>query len=245
MASVRCSADWPRAELVEDNAHGLFGRFRGRPLGGFGRFSTLSFHETKNFICGEGGALVVNRSDDVDRAHVMYHKGTNRRDFLLGQVDKYTWQDVGSSFGLSDVLAAFLHGQLAQRSRILEKRRRPFDRYQRLLEPWADLYGLELPGGPRGLRAGVPHVLRAAARPTRPATGCSPSCTTVAYTPRSTTSRCTSSPGGRRFAARHTDCPVTDDISGRILRLPFYTTLDDDDAERVVTELISAVRDEP
>jgi dTDP-4-amino-4,6-dideoxygalactose transaminase len=94
-AGVGCDIDaiqrvlgrWPRAELVEDNAHGLYGRYRGRPLGGFGRFSTLSFHETKNFICGEGGALVVNREDDVRRAHVVYHKGTNRREFLLGEVD--------------------------------------------------------------------------------------------------------------------------------------------------------------
>ena len=108
---------WPRAELVEDNAHGLFGRQDGRPLGSFGRFASLSFHETKNFICGEGGALLVNRADDVDRANVVYHKGTNRTAFLHGQVDKYSWQDVGSSFGLSDVLAAFLYGQLLRASR--------------------------------------------------------------------------------------------------------------------------------
>ena len=99
---------WPGAALVEDNAHGLFGRYRGRPLGSFGRFSTLSFHETKNFICGEGGALVVNREADVRRANVLYHKGTNRREFLLGEVDKYTWQDTGSSFGLADVLPRVL-----------------------------------------------------------------------------------------------------------------------------------------
>ena len=136
---------WPRAELVEDNAHGLFGRYRGEPLGSFGRFATLSFHETKNFICGEGGALVVNRADDVDRAHVVYHKGTNRQAFLHGQVDKYSWQDTGSSFGLSDVLAAFLRGQLERRESILAKRRTVFERYQRLLEPHASQLGLRLP----------------------------------------------------------------------------------------------------
>lgn len=237
-------ADWPRAELVEDNAHGLFGRFRGRPLGSFGRFATLSFHETKNFICGEGGALVVNRADDVDRAHVMYHKGTNRRDFLLGQVDKYTWQDVGSSFGLSDVLAAFLHGQLAQRSRILEKRRAAFERYERLLEPWAELYGFGLPVVPEDCEQAY-HMFYVLLpdRETRDRVltelhdrGVH---ATFHYVPLH------QSPGGQRFAARHTACPVTDDISGRILRLPFYTTLHDDDAERVVTELISSVRGEP
>jgi dTDP-4-amino-4,6-dideoxygalactose transaminase len=102
-------AEWPRADLVEDNAHGLFGGYRGRPLGSIGRLATLSFHETKNFTCGEGGAILINRPEDVARAHVLYHKGTNRSAFLHGLVDKYTWQDTGSSFGLSDVLAAYLY----------------------------------------------------------------------------------------------------------------------------------------
>ena len=103
-------ADWPEVALIEDNAHGLFGTWQGEPLGSLGRFATLSFHETKNFICGEGGALVLNDPADVDRARVLYDKGTNRRAFMLGQVDKYTWKDTGSSFGLSDVLAAYLLG---------------------------------------------------------------------------------------------------------------------------------------
>ena len=136
-------AGWPRAELVEDNAHGLFGKLGGKPLG-IGRFATLSFHETKNFICGEGGALVLNDPADIDRANVLYHKGTNRRDFLLGQVDKYTWQDVGSSFGLSDVLAAFLCGQLLQRDEIVRKRRAASQRYHSLLAPRCADLGLEL-----------------------------------------------------------------------------------------------------
>src|SRR6478752_3975822 len=128
-------AEWPRAELIEDNAHGLLGRRDGQPLGSFGRFASLSFHETKNFICGEGGALIVNRADDVARANVLYHKGTNRQAFLLGQVDKYSWQDVGSSFGLSDVLAAFLYAQLEERASIMAKRQRLFDNYYSLLAP--------------------------------------------------------------------------------------------------------------
>ena len=84
-------ADDQRVALVEDNAHGLFGTYQGMPLGSFGRFSTLSFHETKNFVCGEGGALVVNRNNDVGRAHVLHAKGTNRQAFMLGLVDKYSW----------------------------------------------------------------------------------------------------------------------------------------------------------
>jgi dTDP-4-amino-4,6-dideoxygalactose transaminase len=231
---------WPRAELVEDNAHGLFGRQDGRPLGSFGRFASLSFHETKNFICGEGGALIVNRAEDADRANVVYHKGTNRRAFLHGQVDKYSWQDVGSSFGLSDVLAAFLYGQLLERESILRKRRAVFDRYQELLEPLADCHGLRLPVIPPGceqayhmyyvllpdaeVRNRVLHRLQDRGVHA-----------TFHYVPLH------SSPGGERFAARPTECPVTDDVSGRLLRLPFFTNLTADDAERVVTELVAAL----
>ena len=99
-------ADRPDVGLVEDAAHGLFGRWRGEPLGSLGRFASLSFHETKNFVCGEGGALLLNDSSDLPRARVHYDKGTDRQAFFLGQVDKYSWRDTGSSFGLSDTLAA-------------------------------------------------------------------------------------------------------------------------------------------
>ncbi|MBP1633227.1 MAG: rffA, partial [Acidobacteria bacterium] len=122
-------------DLLEDNAHGLFATFGGRMLGTFGRLATLSFHETKNFTCGEGGALVLNHPRDVGRAHVLLHKGTNRRAFLLGQVDKYSWQDLGSSFGLCELNAAYLLAQLEARREILARRREVFDHYARLLEP--------------------------------------------------------------------------------------------------------------
>lgn len=233
-------ASWPRASLVEDNAHGLFGRYRGRPLGSFGRFATLSFHETKNFICGEGGALIVNDAADEDRAHVVYDKGTNRRAFLHGQVDKYSWQDTGSSFGLSDVLAAFLYGQLSEHDSILGKRRHVFDRYQQMLEPTAAELGYSLPFVPADCEQAyhmfyvlLPdnqtrnHVLATMnERGVR---------ATFHYVPLH------SAPGGRRFSAREVECPVTDDVSGRLLRLPFYTELVDADAERVVEELLKAL----
>jgi dTDP-4-amino-4,6-dideoxygalactose transaminase len=233
-------AEWPRAELVEDNAHGLFGRFRGHPLGGFGRFAALSFHETKNFICGEGGALVVNREQDVPRAHVVYHKGTNRREYLHGQVDKYSWQDVGSSFGLSDVLAAYLVGQLEERRSILDKRRRVFERYERLLAPDADRLGYRLPLVPDDCTQAYHmfYVLlpdgetRNRVLRTLDERGVH---ATFHYVPLH------SSPGGRRFAAREVSCPVTDDVSARLLRLPFYTNLDEADAERVVEEFVAAL----
>ncbi len=134
-ASARVLEPWPDVTLIEDNAHGLFGALEGQPLGSFGRFAALSFHETKNFVCGEGGALVLNDPADVDRARVLYDKGTNRRAFMLGQVEKYTWKDTGSSFGLADVLAAYLLAQLEQRTVIQAKRRAVHEQLHR--EPGA------------------------------------------------------------------------------------------------------------
>jgi dTDP-4-amino-4,6-dideoxygalactose transaminase len=230
--------DRPDVTLVEDNAHGLFGRHRGQQLGTFGRFSTLSFHETKNFFCGEGGALVLNDAADIDRAHVLYDKGTNRRAFLLGEVDKYSWQDTGSSFGLSDILAAFLLAQLERSDDILERRAAVSRRYRELLEPHADRLGVRLPVEPpdddsanhmfyvlmpdrtrrdamlTGLRNRGVHA-------------------TFHYVPLH------SSTAGRTFSDLDTECPVTDDVSGRLLRLPYYTALDEVDQCRVVEAFVA------
>jgi dTDP-4-amino-4,6-dideoxygalactose transaminase len=236
----RVLARWPQAELVEDNAHGLFGRYRERPLGSFGRFSTLSFHETKNFICGEGGALVVNDEADVRRAHVVYHKGTNRREFLLGQVDKYTWQDTGSSFGLADVLAAYLFAQLEERRKILMKRRAAFDRYLEMLEPEAQRHGYTLPTVPPD-REQAYHmfyvILPDADTRDRVLAGMRNRGvhSTFHYVPLH------SSPAGRRFAARDLPCPVSDRISARLLRLPFYTDITAGEADEVVNAFFGAL----
>jgi dTDP-4-amino-4,6-dideoxygalactose transaminase len=235
----RVLARWPAADLVEDNAHGLFGRYRDQPLGSFGRFAALSFHETKTFICGEGGALIVNDPADIDRARVIYHKGTDRHAFLLGEVEEYTWQDVGSSFGLSDVLAAFLHGQLERRDAILARRRQVFDRYLERLAPHADRLGLRLPEVPADRRQAYSafHLLvedrerRDQLLATMQSAGIQ---ATFHYVPLHR------SPGGLRVSLTPTECPVTDDISGRLLRLPFFTTLADDDIDRVVACLLAA-----
>jgi dTDP-4-amino-4,6-dideoxygalactose transaminase len=232
---------WPRAELVEDNAHGLFGRYRGRPLGSFGRFATLSFHETKNFICGEGGALIVNDEADVDRAHVVYDKGTNRRAFMLGQVDKYSWHDMGSSFGLSDVLAAYLYGQLELHDEILAKRRHVFDRYRERLAPDAARYGYQLPiiGDDREQAYHMFYVLLPDRETRNRVLGSMNGAgvlSTFHYVPLH------NSPGGRAVAAREVSCPVTNAVSERLLRLPFYTSLDDDDTDRVIDAFFTALR---
>jgi dTDP-4-amino-4,6-dideoxygalactose transaminase len=227
--------------VIEDNAHGLFGSYRGRPLGSLGRFGCLSFHETKNFICGEGGALIVNDERYVDRAHVFYDKGTNRREFMLGQVDKYSWQDLGSSFGLSEVLAAFLLAQLEQREVILAKRKAVSDWYRELLEPVADEYSLHLPFVPpdRDAAYHMFYVLlpdRATRDVVLERMRQHKVQTTFHYVPLH------SAPAGEKFAARLTNCPVTDDVSGRLLRLPFHNNLTIDDAYRVVDALLHALR---
>ena len=232
-------ADWPEVQLVEDNAHGLFGTWRGEPLGSLGRFATLSFHETKNFICGEGGALLLNDPEDVDRARVLYDKGTNRHAFMLGQVDKYTWKDTGSSFGLSDVLAAYLLGQLEQRDAVQGKRRRVGERYAAALAPYADELGFEVMRVPddrgsahhmfyvllshRDRRNDVLELMRKAGVQA-----------TFHYQPLHT------SDAGRSFAVRQTDCPVSQDVSDRLLRLPFHNNLSDPDLDRVVAAFLEA-----
>jgi dTDP-4-amino-4,6-dideoxygalactose transaminase len=230
----------PDVALIEDNAHGLFGRWRGRPLGSFGALTSLSFHETKNFTCGEGGALLVNDPTFVDRARILYDKGTNRRAFFLGQVDKYSWVDTGSSFGLSDLLAAALLGQLEQADRIQAKRRHVFETYAAALAPYTEL-GVTLPSVPEDCDPAwhLFYVLMPD-KPTRDTVmesmrqdGINP---TFHYVPLH------SSIGGRRFAARENDCPVTTDISERLMRMPFYNGLTDGQIERIVGSFARATR---
>lgn len=247
-AGVPCDIDglrqaldgWDRVDLIEDNAHGLFATHDGVPLGSIGRFSTLSFHETKNFTCGEGGALLLNEEDDLARAHVIYDKGTNRQAFMLGQVDKYSWVDTGSSFGMSDILAAFLYAQLEARDSILTKRRQVFERYQANLGPDAPRLNFRTPHIPEASTCGYhmyyvllenrrqrDHVLAALSRNGFRAT--------FHYVPLH------DSVGARDHRAFETSCPVTSDISGRLLRLPFYTDLELEEVDRVSECFLDAV----
>jgi dTDP-4-amino-4,6-dideoxygalactose transaminase len=134
--------------VIEDNAHGLFGRYKNKPLGTLGDFGTLSFHETKNFTCGEGGALIVNDPRYVQRAEIIREKGTNRSRFLRGEVDKYTWVETGSSYLPSDLLAAFLLGQLQHHHEIQNRRRALWDYYASSLQDWAESHSVRLPSVP-------------------------------------------------------------------------------------------------
>ncbi len=237
----RALADRPDVALVEDAAHGLFGSWRGEKLGSIGRVSTLSFHETKNFVCGEGGAILLNDPADVDRARVLYDKGTDRQAFFLGQVDKYSWRDTGSSFGLSDVLAAYLVAQLEQAESIQSRRRRVFEQYVDALTGPAEELGVQLPVVPADCEPAwhLFHVLlpdtelRAPVMSAMREQGIG---TTFHYVPLH------SSDGGRRFAARPTECPVSTDVSSRLVRLPFFNTLTEGEVARVAEALVGAVR---
>ncbi|WP_196804119.1 dTDP-4-amino-4,6-dideoxygalactose transaminase [Marmoricola sp. URHB0036] len=230
-------AAWPEVRLIEDNAHGLFGSWRGRPLGSLGRYAALSFHETKNFVCGEGGALVLNDPVDVDRARVLYDKGTNRRAFMLGQVDKYTWKDTGSSFGLSDVLAAYLLAQLEERDTIQAKRRTIHDHYSAALAPYAEELDFQLMQVPEG-RESAYHMFYVLL-PGRDRRNDSLEMlrklgvqATFHYLPLHT------SDAGRAFSVRETECPVSEQVSDRLLRLPFYNDLSEHDVDRVVAAFL-------
>jgi dTDP-4-amino-4,6-dideoxygalactose transaminase len=227
--------------LIEDNAHGLFGALGDKKLGTFGRFSTLSFHETKNFTCGEGGALIVNHAADSARAHILTDKGTNRRAFFRGEVDKYTWQDIGSSFGLSDLLAAFLLGQLEQRDRSLGRRKEIFERYLRGLEPLVAERGIRVPAIPTdavpayhlfyfltptgdGRSRVLSHLREQGVN------------ATFHYVPLHTSN------GAKRFSINTADLPVTDSVSERLIRLPFHNHLSDTDIDRVISVTVDAIR---
>lgn len=234
-------ADRPDVVVIEDNAHGLFGSWEGRPLGSLGRQSALSFHETKNFVCGEGGALLLNDARDVDRARVLHDKGTNRRAFFLGQVEKYTWQDTGSSFGLSDVLAAYLLAQLEEREAIQGRRRAVSERYTAALSPYTEQLGFTIMETPPG-REQAYHMFyvllssRSRRNDVLEAMRKQGVQATFHYQPLH------ASEAGRRFGVRDTECPVTEDVSGRLLRLPFYNSLSERDLERTVEAFLTASR---
>jgi len=131
--------------IVEDNAHGLYGQYKGQSLGSIGSIATQSFHGTKNISCGEGGALILNDPKLYSRAEVIREKGTNRSRFIRGQVDKYTWVDKGSSYVMSDILAALLYSQLVHAEQIQSDRRNIWEAYNKELHNWAQRLGVSLP----------------------------------------------------------------------------------------------------
>lgn len=242
-AGVGCEMDMITAiaskyniPIVEDNAHGLFGKYKGRYLGTFGAFATQSFHETKNFTSGEGGALLINDRQYAERAEIIREKGTNRSRFFRGQVDKYTWVDIGSSYLPSDILAAFLYAQLEAREEIQEKRRKIWEYYNQNLSDWAEANNVRLPMVPSHcdqsyhmfyLLLPTLEVRQALIDHLK-----SQSILSVFhYLPLHLSDM------GKEFGGKEGDCPVTENVSDRLLRLPFYNDLDETDLSTVVSAI--------
>jgi len=231
-------ADRYNVPIVEDNAHGLFAKYKNRWLGTFGALATLSFHETKNFICGEGGALLINDLQYVERAEIVREKGTNRSRFFRGQVDKYTWVDLGSSYLPSDILAAFLYAQLEAREQIQGKRRRVWEYYYEHLQDWAKDHDVRLPVVPAHCEQPY-HMFyllmpsleqRQALIAHLKAQGI---LSVFHYLPLHLSDM------GQKFGGKKGECPVTEDISDRLLRLPFYNDLSEADQACVVEAILN------
>jgi dTDP-4-amino-4,6-dideoxygalactose transaminase len=219
--------------VVEDNAHGLFARYKGRHLGTIGCLGAQSFHETKNIICGEGGALLINDAAFIERAEIIREKGTNRSRFFRGQVDKYTWVDVGSSYLPSDLLAAFLCAQLEKFAEIHCIRRRIWHTYIEQLKDWAEQRGVRLPVVPEEceqsyhmfylilptpeLRDGLIQHLKAQGI-----------MAAFHYVPLHLSEM------GRKLGGRPGQCPVTEYVSELLVRLPLYNGLTGQEQAEVI-----------
>jgi len=241
MDSVLRVSNRRRIPVVEDNAHGLFGKYRGKHLGTFGCLAAQSFHETKNFSCGEGGALIINDSQYVERAEIIREKGTNRSRFFRGQVDKYTWVDIGSSYLPSDILAAFLCAQLEAREKIQSTRRKIWEYYYEHLHDWARERGVRLPIVPAHCEQSY-HMFYLIV----PSLGHRQSLiehlkekkiqSVFHYLPLHLSDM------GRKFGGVKGQCPVTEDVSDRLLRLPFFNSLTVEMQSRVCDAILDASR---
>ena len=219
--------------VVEDNAHGLFGKYKGKYLGTFGSLASQSFHETKNFTSGEGGALLINDPALVERAEIIREKGTNRSRFFRGQVDKYTWVDIGSSYLPSDILAAFLFAQFEQREKIQLHRKQVWEMYHAGLKDWASSHGVQLPCIPEHceqsyhmfymllpnleLRQNLIAYLRERGV-----------YSVFHYLPLHLSDM------GQSFGGKVGDCPVTERVSDQLIRLPFHNSLTSSEQEQVI-----------
>ncbi len=235
---LKTLADAHGVMLIEDNAHGLFGAADGRPLGTIGQLSTLSFHATKNVTCGEGGALVINDPDLHERAEILREKGTDRARFFRGMIDKYSWVDVGSSYLLADLNAAMLLSQLEFADEIQRRRHDAWCRYRDELGPWLSEQGARLlepsPGStPSHHLFGflMPDLERRTALLAHTRThevGA-----VFHYVPLD------SSTAGRRFGTTPLGCPVSADVSDRLVRLPLFSDIRPDEVDRVI-EVVAA-----
>lgn len=219
--------------VIEDNAHGIFGKYKGRLLGTIGMLGTLSFHETKSVACGEGGALLVNNTALVERAEIILEKGTNRRQFFRGQTDKYTWVDLGSSYVLADLLASILLAQLEAEAEICSRREDIWHRYQRGLSAWASANGVRQPTIPPDCESSyhLYHLIlpNGGARDRLLGRLRELGILGVFHY-----QALNASPMGQRLGGRIGQCPVSEDVSMRLVRLPMFFSLTNEEQEQVI-----------
>ena len=224
--------------VVEDNAHGLFGSYKGKNLGTFGVLATQSFHETKNISTGEGGALFINDPNLEERAEIIREKGTNRSRFFRGQVDKYTWVDIGSSYLPSEIIAAVLLAQLESAEQIQAKRHKIWNTYQTQLLDWSVKNGVGLPNVPKD--CSHPSHLYYMLMPNLETR------TRFIEWMKSQDIICVFhylplhlSDMGQKFGGKQGDCPVTEDVSDRLVRLPLFYDLTEQELGRVIDAIKS------
>lgn len=236
MDAILATAKKRKLIVVEDAAQGVNAFYNGLPLGALGHLGTYSFHDTKNYVCGEGGALCINSAEMVDRAEIIREKGTNRSQFFRGEVDKYTWVDAGSSYLPSEIACAFLYAQLEAMDEITKRRGQVYDLYRNHLSPLEERGLLRLPFVPRECEINY-HLFyilldKPATRDNLMAYLKEDGIQAVFhYVPLHT------SPMGNRLGYKEGDLPLTEDLSARLLRLPFYYDITEDEQMRVVSRI--------
>ena len=223
--------------FVEDAAHSLMAKFNGRPLGSFGCLGTLSFHESKNFSCGEGGALLVNDPALTARAEILREKGTNRAAHLRREIAKYSWVDLGSSYLSSDLCAAALLAQLEDAEAIQAQRMHLWNVYQSRLSSWAASRGIALPTVPAGCEhpGHLFHLIFTSLAERESAIAWLDQAGIKAYFHYLPLHQ---SDAGLRLGSTPMGCPVTESISERLLRLPLYPSLTEDQQHRIIDRLV-------
>ena len=218
--------------VIEDDAQGIMSTYKGQALGTFGTFGCLSFHETKNYSMGEGGALLINDENYIERAEIIREKGTDRSKFLRGQIDKYTWVEYGSSYLPSELNAAYLYAQLEEADKINNDRLASWDRYYERLKPLADKGCIELPFIPEHCTHNA-HMFYIKAKDVDERTRL------ISYLKENDINAVFhyiplhSAPAGRKYGRFHGEDRFTTKESERLLRLPMYYGLTEIEIEQV------------
>ena len=232
MDTITEIADRHGIYVVEDAAQGMHAYYKGRALGSIGHMGTYSYHETKNYVCGEGGTLTINHPELTTRAEIIRDKGTNRQQFFRGAVDKYTWVDVGSSYVLSELSCAFLNAQLEALDEIRALRKQVFDNYRHLLGGLEEEGFLRMPVIPDECETNY-HMFYILLKDQETRDSLMQYLrehdinAVFHYIPLHT------SPMGRSFGYCEGQLPVTEDLSGRLLRLPFFNEISFSQQERI------------